>query len=232
MAYATSRMRYWIAAGGILLILAGCHNGWHAPGRQKKIALWNGRDFAGWKCVLLDDTADANEVWQVRRGVIYCTGRVNGYMRTEKTYRDYHLHVEWRWPAKVANSGVFIHTSELDQVWPTCIECQLKAGSAGDLVLMNGAGLTVAGVDRQDTSKRFVMIAKKAPTSEKPAGKWNRYDIYCEGDTVRCFVNGVLQNEGTGAGPSFGYIALQSEGGPIEFRNIYIVSLDTPDKAP
>lgn len=45
------------------------------------------------------------------------------------------------------------------------------------------------------------------------------------GDTVRSVVNGVEQNDGTNATPASGYIALQSEGSPIEFRNIYIESL-------
>ncbi|MHC4062585.1 MAG: family 16 glycoside hydrolase, partial [Planctomycetota bacterium] len=39
-------------------------------------------------------------------------------------------------------------------------------------------------------------------------------------------VNGVLQNEGTKATDTSGKICLQSEGSPIEFRNIYIEHLD------
>jgi len=39
-------------------------------------------------------------------------------------------------------------------------------------------------------------------------------------------VNGVLQNEGTDASVTSGWICLQSEGSPIEFRNIYLQPLD------
>jgi hypothetical protein len=35
----------------------------------------------------------------------------------------------------------------------------------------------------------------------------------------------VLQNKGTGINPTEGNIALQSEGGPIQFRNIYLQPL-------
>ena len=63
-------------------------------------------------------------------------------------------------------------------------------------------------------------------SSEKPPGQWNTYEISCKADTIRCYVNGVLQNEGTGATDTAGWICLQSEGGPIEFRNIYIEPLD------
>jgi hypothetical protein len=43
---------------------------------------------------------------------------------------------------------------------------------------------------------------------------------------VRLTVNGLLQNEGTDANPSSGPICLQSEGSPIEFRNVYLEPLD------
>lgn len=209
-----------------LLVLTGCQGMLGGRAAGKRVSLWNGEDFSGWKRVVSDPTVDVDEIWQVRDGVIYCSGAVNGYMRTTQAYRDYHLHVEWRWPDTPTNSGVLLHVSEPDQVWPPCIECQLRASNAGDFVLINGTGLTVDGVDRQDSNRQFVVIVKKSPTSEKPAGQWNSYDIYCEGDTIRCYVNGVLQNEGTNAIPSFGYIGLQSEGGPIEFRNIYLVPLE------
>lgn len=218
----TSKCVLWLTVGGMLLVLAGCHDGLRSPWAAKT-SLWNGKDFTGWKRVLANPAADVNEIWRVRDGVLCCSGRTNGYMRTEKKYSDYHLHVEWRWPGKPANSGVFIHISDPDRVWPSCIECQLQADHAGDFVLMNGAGLTVNGVAHQEASRQFVMIAKKAPTSERPVGQWNSYDIYCKGSAVRSLVNGVPQNEGTNAAPPLGYIALQSEGGPIEFRNIYLV---------
>jgi hypothetical protein len=228
---ARTRIGVGFMAGAMALVsLAGCKG---LPGREpteKKTVLWNGKDFTGWKRVLGNSAVDVNQVWQVRDGVIYCAGKPNGYMRTEEKYTDYHLHVEWRWPDKPANSGVFVHVGDLDQVWPTCIECQLQAGNAGQFVLMNGAGLTVNGVAHQEASRPFVMIAKKAPSSEKPAGQWNSYDIYCEGSSIRALVNDVLQNEGTNATPPIGYIALQSEGGPVEFRNVYIVPVEPSPK--
>jgi hypothetical protein len=89
-------------------------------------------------------------------------------------------------------------------------------------VLINGPGITVDGDDKQNTDKQFVSVKKKEASSEKPAGQWNTYDILCKGGTISCRVNGVLQNEGTDATITSGWICLQSEGSPIEFRNIYI----------
>lgn len=226
MARATGKIGLWVIVVVSLFALVGCHGKPGLASGGKKVTLWNGEDFTGWTRFVPDTAVDVDDVWRVRNGVMYCTGKPNGYIRTEKKYQNYHLHVEWRWPEEPTNSGVLLHGGEPDQLWPQCIECQLKAGSAGDFVLMGGAGLTVDGVERQDALKRFVGIKKKTETSEKPAGQWNSYDIQCKGDTIRCYVNGVLQNEGTGATPTSGYICLQSEGGPIEFRNVYILSID------
>jgi hypothetical protein len=141
-------------------------------------------------------------------------------MRTTRTYQNYRLRLEWRWAEKPANSGVLIHTSGPDKVWPRCIECQLQAGNAGDFVLLGGTGLTLDGQNKQDTSKAYVILPKRQPSSEKEPGQWNTYEIVCFRDQLRCLVNGVLQNDGRRLTDTAGWIGLQSEGGPIEFRNI------------
>jgi hypothetical protein len=220
------RIAMWVVVGAAIVGLTGCKGVLKSGSDGKRVALWNGRDFTGWQRVLVDPMVDVDDVWRVQGDVIYCKGEPFGYLRTEKRYSNYHLHVEWRWPEKPTNSGVLLHMTGPDTVWPECIEVQLKAGNAGDFVLMNGAGLTVDGTDRKDPARQFVVIPKRAATSENPAGQWNSYDIYCRGDSIRCYVNDVLQNEGTNASPMSGYIGLQSEGSPIEFRNIYIVPLD------
>ena len=46
---------------------------------------------------------------------------------------------------------------------------------------------------------------------DSPLGQWTRFDVFCEGDTIRTFVNGVQVNEGTDVYPSFGHLQLQTE---------------------
>ena len=206
-----------IACSLILPALSGCESG--------TIQLWNGKDFAGWEFVLADDEFEADSVWSVKNGVIHCTGVPNGYMRTESDYSNYILYLEWRWVEKEGNSGVLLHAQEPDKVWPNCIECQLKSGNAGDFVLIGPGAITVEGKEYSNT-ERFLVIPKKQESNEKPVGEWNSYKIVCKDNEISCFVNGVLQHTGIQPSLSRGKICLQSEGAPIEFRNIRLESLE------
>lgn len=179
-----------------------------------RIKLFDGKTLSGWTFVSAGTNAPAASIWSVTNGVILCQGRPNGYARTLTNYRDYRLHVEWRWPGGLGNSGVFLHIHPPDKVWPYCFEAQLLAGNAGELRLNGGsrlAGITDPGVKS---------VPRRQPSSEKPGGQWNSYDILCRGDSITIRVNGVLQNEVTGASADSGAIGLQAEGAPVEFRNI------------
>jgi hypothetical protein len=140
-------------------------------------------------------------------------------MRTKEVYSDYKLHVEWRWPVEATNSGVFVHGQEPDAIWLKCVECQLKAGSAGDFVLMSGSDMN------ERTDKTKMSVKKIADSSEKPTGEWNTMEVICDKNTIEVYVNGVLQNKGTNVSVSQGSICLQSEGKEVEFRNIYLTKL-------
>ena len=105
------------------------------------VTLFNGKDLSNWEFKLKDPEVQPNEVFKVQNGVIRIKGDPFGYMRTRDSYSEYKLHVEWRWPEEATNSGVFVHAQLPDSIWLKCIECQLKAGSAGDFVCMNGADM-------------------------------------------------------------------------------------------
>lgn len=186
--------------------------------------LWNGKDFSGWKRFIPGDSVDVNTVWQIKDGVIHCSGVPTGYMRTEASYTNFKLHVEWRWPDKAGNSGVLLRCLNLDNVWPNCLECQLWSGNAGDFVIIGPGSIVVNGTEYTNPEK-FKIIKKQHENIEKPLGEWNSYDIEASGPNVSCTVNGVVQNKGEKCSFSSGPIALQSEGAPIEFRTITIQEL-------
>jgi len=131
-------------------------------------------------------------------------------------YKDYHLHVDWRWPEQAGNSGVFLNISGQDKQWPATIECQLMSGNAGDFVFLGGSDAT------ERTDKTSMVKLKTEASSEKPVGDWNSYDIYSRNDSIIVYVNNVLQNLCSHPSPDKGYIGLQSEGAPVEFRNVWL----------
>ncbi len=186
----------------------------------EKIQLFNGKDLSNWTFYLKDPSVDVSGVFMAHGDIIHIKGEPFGYMRTKDSYSDYTLHVEWRYPGEASNSGVFIHAQQPDTIWPMSIECQLKAGSAGDLICMGGSDIN----ERTDKSVR--VVKKLAETSEKPAGEWNTLEITCISDNIDVFVNDVRQNKATGSSIKAGNICLQSEGKDIEFRNVYLVRMN------
>lgn len=218
-----------------------------APVPDQTVLLFNGRDLSGWVPVAKDGPPPAG-TWQVAGGVIRCTGNPNGYLRTKGRYGNYRLTVEWRWsgPAPVEsdgrrrsrNSGVLLHVQPPDTVWPKSLEAQLMESNAGDFFVIGGVETTehargieqavaAAGADVKavENARRNRRIPKANASSEKPPGEWNTYEIVCAGDTVTVHVNGVEQNRATGVTVHEGHIGLQSEGAPIEFRNVSLESL-------
>ncbi len=188
---------------------------------DRKMSLFNGKDLSGWvKVVNAEPGADA--VWTAGDGVIRCTGKPFGYLMTQQSFADFKLHVEYRWAGESAqlNSGIFVLKTGPDTFFlPKAIETQLKKDDAGDFVLLSQT--TMNGLE----NPKNLRIEKKAASSEKPLGEWNSVDIVVKGNSVESTVNGVLQNKGTDAYTDAGNICLQSEGGPIEFRNITIEPL-------
>lgn len=208
------KLKFIFAAAVLAAIVSSCAD-------SNKASLFNGKDLNGWVCVV-DSASDvpASEVFGVVDGNIRIEGNPFGYMRTHKKYGDYRLHVEWRWIGEGTNSGIFQRVQGDDKVWPTAVECQLKAGRAGDFVMLGGAKIAEV-----ECVGEFPVKDRVGGECEKPVGEWNEADIICQGGKITVYINGELQNGGTSEYKN-GYIALQSEGGPIEFRNIYLTSVE------
>ncbi len=189
----------------------------------KAIELFNGKDLSGWSAQPQTPDTPA-DVWTVANGVLQCTGKPVGYLRTDRDdFSDYVLTLQWRWPKDAGNNGVLVHTSTPDAlgVWPKSIEVQLGAGDAGDFWVI-GTELDVADEDQRKEGRRHKNLTDG---SEKPLGEWNCMEITCQGDEVIVKVNGDLVNHATNCNVTKGAICLQSEGTPIEFRDIRLTPL-------
>jgi hypothetical protein len=181
------------------------------------IELFDGTDFSGWTFCMKDHT-DPRQTWSVTNGVIRCTGRPSGYLRTLRNYHDYVLTVEWRFvkiTPKADNTGVLVHIQPPDKVWPTCIQNQGKSGRQGDLFVMAGAECK----EHKDQDAN-TPVPMRGPSVEKPVGEWNTNVTMCAGNDVKAVVNGKWMNEITECTIFSGFIGVQSEGGEIEIRKI------------
>jgi hypothetical protein len=214
------------------------------PGRLHPLAepvvLFDGSDLEGWSFYTEEAGVELADVATVADGVLRLAGAPYGYLQTQRWYRDYVLELEWRWPEDVdgspraGNSGVLVHVTApfIFYVWPRSLEVQLQAGSAGDFwVIGDGVDVRVA-----DESERRVApvegdlhshrrIRNLTDDSERELGQWNRMRIEADGPRLRVWVNDELVNEGNSCTVTEGAIALQSEGTPIEFRDVRLAPL-------
>ena len=185
---------------------------------ERQTKLFNGKNLDGWTIHLAPDSGDVLEslVFCAKEGLINISGQPFGHMITDKSFKDYKLHLEWRWPGEPSNSGIFLHAEPIDAVWPRCAEVNLMAGRAGDMIASGGSSF------EELTEGRWLRSTKES--AENPAGEWNTAEIVCKGNFIQAYINGVLMNEAH-FDRSEGPIALQSEGGPLEVRNVFITPL-------
>lgn len=182
----------------------------------KKVSLFNGDNLDGWKVVLKEDTdaITGASTFSAGDGVIHVTGSPFGYIRTEKKYSDYLLHVEWRWAGdKAVDGGIFNYLQDGDIVWPTGVQLQMTPKDMGMLM----GGIPIDGVEGPFYRKERTVT----DNPEKPVGEWNEMEFLCKGGNITVSLNGITINEGR-CKATEGYIGLQSEGGAMEFRNIYV----------
>ena len=204
------KINLFLSAAVIMALFSSC------GGSSDKSELFNGKDLSGWEC-FVDPSSDvpASDVYSVVDGNIRIAGQPFGYLRSAEKYGDMTLHAEWRWVGEGTNSGLFVRVQDGDMLWPNAIECQLCSGKAGDFVMLGGSK-----IQEMECVEKFP-VKDRVGDFENPVGEWNVAEVVCQGNKITVYINGKLQNECT-CDSTEGYIALQSEGGPLEFRNIYI----------
>jgi hypothetical protein len=95
----------------------------------------------------------------------------------------------------------------------------LNSGNAGDFWCIEQFPMTTVAARRNGRN------TKKTHGSELPLGEWNRYEIIADGGWVQLRVNGEVLNEAWDCEAVPGWIGLQSEGAPIEFKDVVLVPL-------
>jgi len=170
----------------------------------------------------LNDGADLGDVFTFQDGILVCAGRPIGYMRTNATYTNFVLRLQWRFDPvtkRGGNSGVLVRMIEEDKVWPRSIEAQLQAGHAGDFWNIEKFEMT-ATADRTNGRN-----TRHTHANERPIGEWNDYEIIVDGPRVTLIVNDEVLNEAWHVAEIAGSICLQSEGAPIHFRRVRLAEI-------
>ena len=202
----------------------------------------------GWKPLSLADFENVNcdkNTWQEKDGTIYCTGKPVGVTRSKKTYENFELVAEWRHMKPAGNSGIFLWAPDASftglkpgQLPRGGIEVQVldleyetryekKNGKKSDWFTSHGDVFPV-GTSKM---KPFAPVSKNGrrsfPSKRLTLGveKWNHYYVRAINGEVRLWVNGEEVSGGSNCQPATGFMALESEGSPVEFRNLRIREL-------
>ena len=194
--------------------------------------LFNGKDLTGWVNV-----NTAPDTWSVKDGLLVCSGRPIGVMRSEKQYENFILHIEWRHMEAGGNSGVFVWSNanpDPSNRLPNGVEVQMleldwpnqhkRDGVTPPIAYVHGEVWGVGGVKTTPDNprgERSMSIENRC----KGKGEWNTYDVVAVDGTIKLSVNGKFVNGITHSTQKKGYFSLESEGGLIHFRNIRILEL-------
>ncbi len=188
------------------------------------VPIFNGRDLDGWHNV-----NGAPSTWQVHDGALACSGLPTGVLRSDLHYESFVLEMEWRHLRPGGNAGVFVWSDPLTrrgQPFTRAIEVQVMDGSQGtgytsdgDIFPIHGAVLTPS--NGRDGSNRAFPTAARA----NPSPLWNHYRIECVDGAIALAVNGEVVTRGRDCSPRKGYLCLESEGSPVEYRNIRLREL-------
>ena len=222
-----------------LLFLTGCSSKQEEPAKENKWIYLGEKDFT--KVNSADDT------WSFKDGTIYCTGKPVSVMRTVKKYKNFELECWWKHKKYAGNSGIFVWATDesIDRLTkagkpglPHGIEVQvLDTGYAehytkrtkkpADWFTSHGDVFPVG----KSKMKPFPPVAPNGKRSfpsknlSNDVNQWNHYYIKAVDREIRLWVNGEEVSGGSDCTPSVGYLCLESEGAPIEFRGLRVREL-------
>ncbi len=197
------------------------------------VELFNGRDLTGWVNVNTEP-----DTWTVKDGLLVCSGKPTGVMRSEKQYENFILHIEWRHMQAGGNSGVFVWSEGSvpeGRSLPKGMEVQMleldwinqhptRDGEPNHVGYISGElfganGLTATPDNPRGSRSMSVELRCKGK------GEWNVYDVVCVDGTVKLAINGKFVNSIRDSSVRKGYLCLESEGSEIHFRKIRILEL-------
>lgn len=206
--------------------------------------LFNGRDLTGWhglnphsvvklegekkQTALQKQRAEFADHWRVENGELVNDG-TGPYATTDEAFGDIELRLEYKTVAK-ADSGIYLRGTPQVQIWdknqvfdPAKPDRKPHLGSGG---LFNNTPNT--------PGRDPLAVADKA------FGEWNQFRIVQAGARTWVWLNGQLVVDGAIMEnfwdraqplPAKGPIMLQTHGGEIRWRNLWVRELGTAEVA-
>ena len=200
------------------------------------IALFNGKDLTGWRGGGTENPQkrlelppeereakdkasieDIHKHWRVENDELVNDG-TGQYLTTMKDYGDFELRIEYKTVAK-ADSGIYLRGIPQVQIWDTT-----KEGGKWDRNADKGSGGLYNNAKGSPGQLPLVH-------ADKPFGEWNSFVITMIGDKVTVIFNDKLvvdkaplisYFEKDKPLPPTGPIQLQTHGGEIRWRNIFL----------
>lgn len=178
-----------------------------------------------------------------------------GHIFYETPYSDYRLKLKYRFIGNqveggeswaLRNSGVMIHcqspqSMELNQEFPVSLEVQLLGGTEEN-IKRSTANLCTPGTHVRMNSELVTTHCIDSKSDTFYGDQWVNLEVEVRNDSVIShYVNGkkVIQYENPVIGGEYnsltefkgkplntGYISLQSESHPVEFKNIFLLPLN------
>lgn len=187
--------------------------------------LFNGKNFDGWHNVNCGP-----KTWTVKDGMIHCTGKPIGELRTIRMYENFILEVEWRHLKPRGNAGIFVWADAYPakgQPFHRGVEVQVLENAYGNTrrYTTHGDIFPIHGARMTPFNGRGGARAFPTENRSKPSPEWNHYRVVCNNGDISLAVNGKVVTQGKASWPRKGYICLESEGSPVQFRNLKLKEL-------
>ena len=237
--------RVLVGIGGLLTLAASLAVAEEPAGAPRAFVDGTG---AGWKALGEEDFTHVNldpETWTWKDGEAHCTGRPVGVIRSVKPFTNFELVAQWRHLKPGGNSGIFAWAGEeaVKGIKPGKlprggIEIQVldlgfaeqyekRSGKKGDFFTTHGDVFPVGTSKMTPFPPTSPNGSRSFPSKHlsKGVGEWNHYYVRCINGEVRLWVNGEEVSGGTGCDPRTGYLCLESEGSPVEFKGLRIREL-------
>jgi hypothetical protein len=199
-------------------------------------ALFNGKDLGGWWGMDTENPAkwmalapeklaekkaksleNIKKHWTVEGDVLVNDGE-GLFLTTEKNYKDFELRLEYKTVAG-ADSGIYLRAVPQIQIWDST-----EAGGKGGIGADKGSG-GLWNNPKGSPGRDPLVLA------DKPFGEWNTVRVLMAGEVVTVYLNDKLVVDHArlhnyfdqgGPLPAEGPIQLQTHGGEIQWRNLFV----------